>query len=86
MGFGALTGRMLSMPRSAAIAAASVAAGASLYGVAAGGVVAVDDELRAVTPPARFHQVDYRQEVQRPVWDCPAPRRHAHTHHDDGEV
>ena len=76
---GALTGGMPPLPRPALIAAVSAAAGTALFGVAAGGVVGVDDDLRAVTPPARFEQVDFRPDVARPeltrpAHDCAADR------------
>ena len=80
MGFGALTGRMPSITRPAALAAASAAAGAALYAAAAGGVASVDAELRAVAPAVRFQAVELGQPravEPRPAWDCPAPRRHA---------
>ncbi len=69
---------MLPIPRSAALAAASAAAGAVLFGVAAGGVASVDDELRAASAPspANVRTVDYR--AGDAGWDCPghaAPRQ-----------
>jgi hypothetical protein len=79
---------MLRSHRSAVVAITSAAAGAAIFGAAAGGVVAVDDELRAVTPAARFETVGYRQEVVRDVrlsHDCPATRRAPHSP-NDGEV
>ncbi len=79
---------MLRSHRSAVVAVGCAAAGAALFGAAAGGVVAVDDELRAVTPPARFETVELRQELVRdahPSSDCHAPRRVTYSHRD-GEV
>ena len=61
---------MLQIPRSALVAAVSVAAGGALYGVAAGGVVGMDRELQAATaPPARIQTVDFHR-VTEPG-DCP---------------
>ena len=71
---------MLPIPRTALVAAVSVAAGGALYGVAAGGVVAIDDELQAtVRPPARVQTVEFHRVVE-PAWDrsgdCSPHRRH----------
>lgn len=53
---------MLQIPRSALVAAVSVAAGGALYGVAAGGVVGMDRELQAATaPPARIQTVEFHR-------------------------
>ena len=60
---------MLEIPRSALVAVVSVAAGGALYGVAAGGVVAIDDELQATAgPPARIQTVEFHR-VAEPVRD-----------------
>ena len=57
---------MLPIPRSAIVAALSVAAGGGLYGVAAGGVVGMDRDLEAaVAPPTRIQTVQFR--VDEPV-------------------
>ena len=69
---------MLQIPRSAIVAAVSVATGGALFGFAAGGVVGMDRELQAaVAPPARIQTVDYHR-VNAPVWersrDCDARR------------
>ena len=74
---------MLPIPRSALVAAVSVAAGGALYGVAAGGVVAIDDELQATAaPPTHVRTVEFRRVVE-PVWDrsgdCSPDRRHGRT-------
>jgi hypothetical protein len=61
---------MLAIPRSAIVAAVSVAAGGALYGVAAGGVVGMDRDLQAATaPPARIQTVEFHR-VTEPG-DCP---------------
>ena len=86
MGFAAFAGAMPSAPRSALVAAATAATGVALLGVAAHGVAGVDEELRAVTPPARFERVTFREDARRPAWDCPAPRRHAPAFPAAGEV
>jgi hypothetical protein len=72
---------MLPLPRSAVVAALSVAAGAGLYGVAAGGVVGIDRDLQsAVTPPPRVQTVEFHR-VSEPVrgrpGDCPRRGRSA---------
>ncbi len=82
MGFGALTGRMLPIPRPAVLAAASAAAGAALFAAAAGGVASVDGELRSAAPAARFQAVEYEQRRAADPWDCPAPRRHVPSSHE----
>ena len=62
---------MLPIPRSAIVAAVSVAAGGALYGVAAGGVVGMDRDLQsAAAPPARIQTVEFHQRVAEPG-DCP---------------
>jgi hypothetical protein len=62
---------MLQIPRSAIVAAVSVATGGALYGVAAGGVVGIDRDLQAaVAPPARIQNVEFQRDAQ-PQWrDC----------------
>ena len=61
---------MLPIPRSAIVAAVSVAAGGALYGVAAGGVVGMDRDLQsAAAPPPRIQTVEFHR-VTDPV-DCP---------------
>ena len=61
---------MLPIPRSAIVAAVSVAAGGALYGVAAGGVVGMDHDLQsAAAPPARIQTVEFHR-VTGPG-DCP---------------
>jgi hypothetical protein len=77
---------MLPIPRSAIVAAVSVATGGALYGVAADGVVGIDRELQAsVAPPARIQSVEFRR-VAEPEWsrpgDCPRRGRSA----GDGRV
>jgi len=60
---------MLQIPRSAIVAAVSIATGGALYGVAAGGVLGMDRELQAaVAPPARIQTVDFHR-VNEPTWD-----------------
>jgi hypothetical protein len=62
---------MLPIPRSALVAAVSVAAGGALYGVAAGGVVEIDRDLQAAAaPPSRIQTVEYRG-IAEPVWSRP---------------
>ena len=64
---------MLPIPRSAIVAALSVAAGGGLYGVAAGGVVGMDRDLEAaVAPPTRVQTVQFRvhEPVQSRSGDC----------------
>ena len=74
---------MPQIPRSAIVAAVSVATGGALYGAAAGGMVGMDRELQAaVAPPARIQTVDYRR-VNEPVWDRP---RDCDARHDEGRV
>ncbi|MEA2316326.1 MAG: hypothetical protein QOD44_515 [Solirubrobacteraceae bacterium] len=77
---------MLPLPRSAAVAVVSVAAGGALYGAAAGGLVAIDRDLQAdVRPPARIRTVEFREvaePAQGPREDC--PRRARST--DEGSV
>ncbi len=80
---------MLPIPRSAIVAAVSVAAGGALYGVAAGGVVAIDDELQATaTPPARIQTVEFRRVVE-PLTSrsggCPPDTRRGRSD-DEGSV
>ena len=73
---------MLPIPRSALVAAVSVAAGGALYGVAAGGVVGIDRDLQAAVAPApRIQTVEYRR-VDAPLRPRPrdCPRR------DEGRV
>jgi hypothetical protein len=61
---------MLPIPRSAIVAAVSVAAGGALFGVAAGGVVGMDRDLQsAAAPPPRIQTVDFHR-VTDPS-DCP---------------
>ena len=71
---------MLPIPRSALVAAVSVAAGGALYGAAAGGVVGIDRDLQsAVAPAPRIQTVEFRR-VAEPVWrDC-------HSRRDEGRV
>ena len=70
---------MLSLPRSAIVAALSVAAGGGLYGVAAGGVVGIDRELQAaVAPPARTQTVEFRRVAE------PLPSRSGDCHRRGG--
>ncbi len=65
---------MLPIPRSVIVAAVSVAAGAALFGVAAGGVVGIDRDLQAtVAPPARIQTVEFRR-VAEPGDCAPHPR------------
>ena len=72
---------MLPIPRSAIVAAVSVAAGGALYGVAAGGVVGMDRDLQsAAAPPPRIHTVEFRR-VTGPG-DCPYRARSE----DEGKV
>ena len=75
---------MLPIPRSAIVAAVSVAAGGALFGVAAGGVVGMDRDLQAATtPPARIQTVEFHR-VAEPG-DCPPHPRHWRSDHE-GEV
>jgi hypothetical protein len=61
---------MLPIPRSAIVAAVSVAAGGALFGVAAGGVVGMDRDLQsAAAPPPRIQTVEFHR-VTDPG-DCP---------------
>jgi hypothetical protein len=61
---------MLPIPRSAIVAAVSVAAGGALYGVAAGGVVGMDRDLQSAdAPPPRIQTVEFHR-VTDPG-DCP---------------
>jgi hypothetical protein len=71
---------MLPIPRSALVAAASMAAGGALYGAAAGGVVGIDRDLQAATAPAaRIQTVEFHQ--------APEPRwRDCHARAGDGQV
>jgi hypothetical protein len=71
---------MLPIPRSALVAAASVAAGGALYGAAAGGMVGIDRDLQAAAAPAaKIQTVEFRQATE-PRWrDCHARGR-------DGQV
>ena len=72
---GRLTGRMLPIPRSAIVAAVSVAAGGALFGVAAGGVVGIDRDLQAAAaPPARIQTVEFHR-VAEPGRLPARPRR-----------
>jgi hypothetical protein len=80
---------MLAIPRSAIVAAVSVAAGGALYGVAAGGVVAIDDDMQAaVRQPPRIQTVEVRRAVEpvpsRPG-GCPPHTRHGRSA-DEGKV
>ena len=75
---------MLQIPRSAIVAAVSVATGGALYGVAAGGMVKMDRDLHAATtPPARIQAVEFHR-VAEPG-DCPSDRRHGRSD-DEGRV
>ena len=68
---------MLPIPRSAIVAAVSVAAGGALFGFAAGGVVGMDRDLQAAAaPPARMQTVEFHP-VDDPG-DCPDRRRSEH--------
>jgi hypothetical protein len=62
---------MLQIPRSAIVAAVSVATGGALYGLAAGGVVGIDRDLQAAAaPPTRIQTVEFHRDAQ-PQWrDC----------------
>ena len=74
---------MLPIPRSALVAAVSVAAGGGLYGVAAGGVVGIDRDLQAAaTPRARIQTVEFHRVVE-PDWDRSGGCHERRGHSDD---
>jgi hypothetical protein len=72
---------MLQIPRSAIVAAVSVATGGALYGVAAGGVVGMDRDLQSAAAPPRIQTVEFHQRVTDPG-DCPYRARSE----DEGKV
>jgi hypothetical protein len=69
---------MLPIPRSAIVAAVSVAAGGALFGFAAGGVVGMDRDLQAAAapPPPRMQAVEFHR-VSDPG-ECPDRGRSDH--------